>query len=755
MQNRLSTKTQLLLLALLALGATTATAQLLNASLAQNQKAQTGTFWSAQLPVYPPLPINPFPDRPLLEGKDGRLFYNDLDVNYDVIWAENAKQVAQNASLQGEGGGMAMMSMSGGLRLTPPVFDGTNHHLTILEAEPFGIYDLFVSTNFPATNGWAIVGRTAPGQTNLSVAPLVSGFVVYVLGTMQDTDGDSLTDAYENLVGKTSAQQANPNTNGTNILIPMLDDLPRGIKVREFSGLYSRTESWNPCQLPGDAMTMAEAWQWKPGPGGGVESTNVLRLCEGDGVTVTALTGYTQLVWAPDGTPRIRTRGGDDPDWSAWETNIYDGTPLPGVPAYPWWWYQKATMRVPQGNPGSGIYSERLADRRHTLDLHTGGRVTTPPKMRLYSIHAAAVAHTSLEWGSPEDITTNVPGEAITVLGRRCRTNGLVYLALPDGYVTDATPVLDSPYTNYAFNVEATAAELRLFVNGSDYADGQVTVQAGQQVSLVCDLYPPIATITNYQWTIPNEPISNWVYSVMLGEVIDLPEWAKTNSSVNLYWWKRATNFTVQCSVMVEGVAMTAKTTITVQKPFATITAVTQNVVKVDFNYPGSGNPLLHFGDIPGSPGIKFTRTQNALPQWDWLQRISSSRRIRFPSAGVWTNWIGVGLDTDFPYGGEINYSVTDSPAREVYPTSDRVIVQENFQMNLMYKPSGSAAIYVPIAYVEWSWAGQADRVDGVWVLTSNPAGAIISPPNNDPEPPYPEWSDAFPFQPVSSPIDP
>jgi hypothetical protein len=200
---------------------------------------------------------------------------------------------------------------------------------------------------------------------------------------------------------------------------------------------------------------------------------------------------------------------------------------------------------------------------------------------------------------------------------------------------------------------------------------------------------------------------------------------------------------------------MIAKTTVTVRKPVATITAITQNVVKVDFNYPNNGYPVLHFGELNGNPGIKFSRTPDAVVQWDWLQRINSSRQHRYPTLGVWTNWIGNGLDTGFPYGPEQNYSVNDNPAEEVSAGADQVRVQDAFEMYLMYKPSGSAAIYVPITYVEWSWAGQADLTNNVWVLSSSPAAGVISPPNGDTEPPYPAWTNKFQFAPVSAPISP
>lgn len=153
-------------------------------------------------------------------------------------------------------------------------------------------------------------------------------------------------------------------------------------------------------------------------------------------------------------------------------------------------------------------------------------------------------------------------------------------------------------------------ADLKLLVDGIDRTDGSQTRFAGLPIGVTCKLDPEIAAITNYFWKIPNEPISNWVATAALGQVIPLPEWAYTNQSVNYYWWKRATNLTVQCSVIVEGIALDVKTMFDVSKPDATITASILSFAAVDSNYETFPAPALHFGDsrAGGTPGIRFER---------------------------------------------------------------------------------------------------------------------------------------------------
>ncbi len=68
-----------------------------------------------------------------------------------------------------------------------------------------GVYDLFgtvlLSANVDGLNAtnWAWMARTQPGQTNVSLAGLGTPEGFFRLGTMQDSDGDGWTDAYENL----------------------------------------------------------------------------------------------------------------------------------------------------------------------------------------------------------------------------------------------------------------------------------------------------------------------------------------------------------------------------------------------------------------------------------------------------------------------------------------------------------------------------------------------------------------------------
>lgn len=370
--------------------------------------------------------------------------------------------------------------------------------------------------------------------------------------------------------------------------------------------------------------------------------------------------------------------------------------------------------------------------------------------MRLYSIYVQAVAHSSLEWGSPGDTSSAVPGEAITILGRRCRTNGLAYVTLPDGYVLDATPILDPQYTNYTYNVEATPAELEVFSSGVNITDTTQQIQAGRRAFFSCGLYPEIATITNFVWTIGGYYLSNWVATESFADVYAVSNY--TNANIDLFWWQPGTNLIVQCSVIVEGEAMSAKAFFNVTIENASITATPKNVIAVDTAYDASGLPALHFGqaDNLGPPGVKFARTPNAYPGWKWVQLIGTLRRQRIASTTIWTNQSGFGLDTQYPYTGAENplYETQDSPGMQFFTNVEQATIQDSFRMFLMHDPASGwpVSVPVPIWQVDWSWAGNALLTNGAWRLVS-PTNAF-SITNSVPAGGYPTWTNNFKFFP-------
>jgi hypothetical protein len=138
---------------------------------------------------------------------------------------------------QGEGATNGVFGWTtNSLRFIPPVLVTTNGQTTnvvllIAGGVENGIYDLYFATNlnpvvfYGFTNlatAWDYLYRCAPGQTNLTHtnAPMPWGF--YILGITNDTDGDSLPDAFEGLVSHTSASTNDTEGDGLNDYLELL-----------------------------------------------------------------------------------------------------------------------------------------------------------------------------------------------------------------------------------------------------------------------------------------------------------------------------------------------------------------------------------------------------------------------------------------------------------------------------------------------------------------------------------------------------
>ena len=142
-------------------------------------------------------------------------------------------------------GGLSALTGEGGepLTLLTPIPVPGGLSLSFTGGESLATYDLFFSENLvPA---WSLITRSAPGQTNFALTslPPLTGF--FVLGTMQDADGDGLTDAYEGLVSSSRDQDSDQmpdDWESLNGLDPFVNDAALDLdgdgitNLREFLG---------------------------------------------------------------------------------------------------------------------------------------------------------------------------------------------------------------------------------------------------------------------------------------------------------------------------------------------------------------------------------------------------------------------------------------------------------------------------------------------------------------------------------------
>jgi hypothetical protein len=193
---------------------------------------------------------------------------------------------------------------------------------------------------------------------------------------------------------------------------------------------------------------------------------------------------------------------------------------------------------------------------------------------------------------------------------------------------------------------------------------------------------------------------------------------------LTFYWVDGGGNRQVTLGCRIGTEQFDKHATFNVKRPTASITTSTGTVA---LDLASGGSFSLHFGVLStsGTPGITFSRSISIPTGFtgntQWVQVVDSTLRTRTPNGGNTQTLQGSGLDTTYPYTTTI-LSTEDSPRSGVSPCDySSVSVSDSFTMWLMFRPTGTNAIWVPLRQVSWSWAGQGDRFTSCgWILSSS-----------------------------------
>jgi hypothetical protein len=256
------------------------------------------------------------------------------------------------------------------------------------------------------------------------------------------------------------------------------------------------------------------------------------------------------------------------------------------------------------------------------------------------------------------------------------------------------------------------------------------TVIVGEQVALSCVLSPGLATITNFQWTVPGSTISNYIPSTpssLLHSNLNT-----TNASIYFYWYRPGSDLEVQCTAIAKGVTLTAKAKFNVLVPNYTLTICPSNTVRVSTTYLNSGSNSLSFGDGVSAAGMNFMAIANSIVETNFqiafLQVLDTDRSRWFGNGQVKEISCKNILDSPFPYTSSrrTNELFSDDSPGEVFANGAIASsIHEQFKLHLMYQSGspGGSSIWVPLLSIPWSWGGDATNfVGAAWVLygTSN-----------------------------------
>ncbi len=167
--------------------------------------------------------------------------------------------------------------------------------------------------------------------------------------------------------------------------------------------------------------------------------------------------------------------------------------------------------------------------------------------------------------------------------------------------------------------------------------------------------------------------------------------------------------------------------------------------------------------DIQTQPGINFTgrvgtpalfTTSGVKPSvsagsWAFLQLCKLDESI---NSSVWPsktlNTGGYELDNIWPYWNQYianstdanpnSASAPDSPAVGLDTTTDNIVINDDFQMYMMYLPPGSNSQWVPLDRLTWHWDVNSSEVGSQWIPT--PPGSVIADPDQK-WMVHPEWT--------------
>lgn len=245
--------------------------------------------------------------------------------------------------------------------------------------------------------------------------------------------------------------------------------------------------------------------------------------------------------------------------------------------------------------------------------------------------------------------------------------------------------------------------------------DQENNIIVGKKISLVGD-FQPESIIESFSWTIPGKKIKDYSATTTSAQITQLTDNDSKQKSISYYWIDGGENYEVKFHINTGIKNLSAKTTYHVKIP-TTRLAVTNGNVAISSVF---GHLEMHYGNY-NAPGISFSRTAT-IPagfsgDFQYWQRVDSTTRRRQKNDGSWMKLEATNaLDTHLPYAATA--TADDSPGVPLSGSYKKATASDSFTMWLMFKPTGSDSIWVPLRSVSWGWSGTAVKNDsGEWSL--------------------------------------
>jgi hypothetical protein len=287
-----------------------------------------------------------------------------------------------------------------------------------------------------------------------------------------------------------------------------------------------------------------------------------------------------------------------------------------------------------------------------------------------------------------------------------------------------------------------------LYFNGSEVTNTTVTTIIGQQISLSSSPgLPSGISVTSNSWTVPGSVVANYVSSDASAHVT---AYTPPNTSGTVFYWFAPGNNTVTDTFKVsDGQSYTATATFKVVPPTWEQLTLSHGVVNINSTCYGSlymvnGTCQLVANGIDVSAGV--TPPAGFSGKWSWSQAITSATAsLTATATGKVTSCQASGGDASTANTGAV---WSDDPALSLGTagTYNKETDADSFVTYLMFMPSGTGSIWVPLASLTWSWSGVAVNNGGSqnsgWIIQSSsspqPSALAASPSTLSA---FPQWS--------------
>ena len=230
---------------------------------------------------------------------------------------------------------------------------------------------------------------------------------------------------------------------------------------------------------------------------------------------------------------------------------------------------------------------------------------------------------------------------------------------------------------------------------------------------------PSNLIVQSQYWSVPGTTVGGYNASVTSGATVPTNF---SQPSTTYYWVDAGNSRTVTFTLNLTDGLIIYQSTATVTFNVSGLTSVVGSATTTGSAVVSS---MLYFGNFPTTTGISFsisaTPPSNTSGTFSFVQLVNSYNvEYDHPTGAPCTFGFGTGLDNNYPYLSGGASSTNDSPGIRLFSNESEAKANFSATMYMMWTPTLTAAIPVPLGSVSWSWSGDAVQNSGTWSLGSN-----------------------------------